>query len=113
MAKSKDPCPVVHFEINGKSNQKAKAFYAKLFNWKIQLMPQMGYGMVSAGGNKKGQIDGGLSENTKSFSTFYVLVPDLNATLAQAKKLGSKVMMGRQDMQEMGIAIAMIRAPDS
>ena len=111
-ASNKKPCPVVHFEINGKSNKKAKAFYAKLFNWKIQLIPQMGYGMVDADGEKKSQINGGMAENTKAFVTFYVMVPDLDATLKQAKKLGSKVMMGRQDMEEMGIAIALFRAPD-
>jgi predicted enzyme related to lactoylglutathione lyase len=111
-AKSKSPCPVVHFEINGKSNKKAKAFYSKLFNWNIHLVPQMGYGMVDADGEKKSQINGGLAENTKAYVTVYVLVPDLDATLAQAKKLGSKVVMARQDMEEMGIAIAIFRSPD-
>ena len=76
MAKSQTPCPVVHFEINGKDNKKAKAFYSKLFNWKIHLIPQMGYGMIDADGEKKSQINGGMSENTKSFVTVYVLVPD-------------------------------------
>jgi predicted enzyme related to lactoylglutathione lyase len=114
---AKKPAPVVHFEIHTKNNKKAKAFYSKLFNWKIQLMPAaMGhYGMVEAGGDKKSQINGGLNQldsKTKPFTTFYVLVPDLDATLKQAKKLKAKVIMPRVDMKEMGIAIAMIHTPD-
>jgi predicted enzyme related to lactoylglutathione lyase len=109
---AKKPCPVVHFEINVKNNNKAKAFYSKLFNWKINVIPQMGYGLVDAGGGKKSQINGGLSENTKTYVTVYVQVPDLNATMAQAKKMGSKVVMKRQDLPEMGLAIAIFRAPD-
>ena len=38
--------PVVHFEIIAKDREKLSAFYSQLFDWKLNVIPEMGYGMV-------------------------------------------------------------------
>jgi predicted enzyme related to lactoylglutathione lyase len=106
----KIPAPVVHFEIQGKNAKKSVAFYASLFNWKIQYLPEMSYGMVDAGGPLKGKINGGIASAKKPFATFYAAVPDINATLAQVKKMGGKVTLPRTEIP--GVTMAMFKDPD-
>ncbi len=42
--------PVVHFEVTGKDAKKLQNFYSKMFEWNIQNMPEMEYGMVETSG---------------------------------------------------------------
>jgi hypothetical protein len=74
--------PVVHWEIAAKDAKKTQEFYAKLFDWTINVQQPMNYGLVKTGG--EGGIDGGIygTENGRPPSvTFYVGVDDLEASL--------------------------------
>lgn len=92
--------PVVHFEVIGKDAKKLQNFYGKLFDWQFQNMPEMNYGMVEThpNGDKpgKGSIDGGVGEGqagVPNYVTFYVQVPDLQATLKKVESMGGKTVM--------------------
>lgn len=61
--------PFVHVELLAGDVGRAKEFYGKLFDWKIEDVPGKDYTMVA--------------------------VADVSKTLEQAKRLGAQVMMER------------------
>jgi uncharacterized protein len=89
--------PVVHFEIVGKDTKTLRDFYAQAFDWQIEQMPSEGgidYAMARPGGDHG--IDGGIGagmDPSQSYVTFYVEVPDIDATLAKLQSLGGSTVM--------------------
>lgn len=86
--------PFVHVELNTTDVGKAKAFYGKLFNWKLEDVP-MGsdtYTMIRVGDGTGGGIMKNPIPNAPSMWVPYVLVDDLKAASAKATSLGGKVM---------------------
>jgi uncharacterized protein len=82
---------VVHFEATAQDGNKLRDFYGKVFGWQFNVMPEMDYGLVDNGGRG---INGGVGSNPEGHSAlFYVEVPDPQATLDQAGKLGGKTVM--------------------
>jgi predicted enzyme related to lactoylglutathione lyase len=98
--------PVVHFEITGRDGPALHAFYADLFEWKVDANNPMGYGIVAREENLSPEgvgIGGGIAQGPEGYGghvTFYVQVPDVEATLAQAEALGATRMMGPEQVME-------------
>lgn len=84
---------VVHFEINAADGQALESFYAELFGWHVQSIPEMGYGMIDthAGAGINGGI--GTVRQGTPFVTFYVEVPDPQEVLGRAEPLGATTVM--------------------
>jgi hypothetical protein len=105
--------PVVHFEIGVKDANAANKFYGQLFGWKIDANNPMSYGIVDTDSGGEG-VGGGIMkppEGARTYTTFYVNVEDLQATLDQAEKLGAKTIMPPMQVPE-GPEIAMFSDPD-
>ncbi len=85
--------PVTHFEVNAKDAARVREFFSNLFGWKIEIDPNMNYGMVDTG-VKRG-INGGIGQATgqNSSVTFYVQVEDVQAHIDKATSLGGSVIM--------------------
>ncbi len=83
----------------------AAAFYSKVVPWKTQDSGMPSYTLWMAG---KLQIGGltGLPEDgeagTPPHWIVYVATPDVDATVAQAERLGGKVVKGATDIPNMG-----------
>lgn len=82
--------PVVHFEIMGTDGPALSGFYAELFGWAAQHMPEMSYTVVDtrAGSGINGGI--GTASEGEHRVLFYIAVPDPQATLDKAEALGGK-----------------------
>jgi predicted enzyme related to lactoylglutathione lyase len=87
------PNPFVHIELMANDVAKAKSFYGKLLNWKLEdaPIPGMDYTMIrvgegTGGGMMKNPMPGGGSVWVP-----YVDVDDLRAATDKAKSLGGKV----------------------
>jgi predicted enzyme related to lactoylglutathione lyase len=86
--------PFVHVELNTTDLSKAKTFYGKLFDWKLDDV-DMGNGIYTmikvgegtAGGMMKHPVPGAPSSWLA-----YVLVDDIAAATQKAKSLGATVM---------------------
>lgn len=96
--------PFVHIELMTPDVEKAKAFYGKLLNWKLEdsPMPGMDYTMIrvgegTGGGMMKNPMPGGGSVWVP-----YVDVDDLRASTDKAKSLGGKV---HKDSVDIGIGV--------
>lgn len=104
--------PVVHWEIGARDGAKLQEFYRALFDWKIQVDPNLNYGVVDTGG--QGGINGGISTlpaEAPPYVTFYVQVDDLDACLSRAESLGGKTVMSPVPIPGVG-SIAMFTDPE-
>jgi predicted enzyme related to lactoylglutathione lyase len=96
--------PVVHFEIIGTDPVKLRGYYAALFDWDFDTSGQVAeavsepdnYGFVSGGGDEGPGIPGGVGGGAGYAPAvlFYVGVPDVEAALRQAERLGGTRRMG-------------------
>lgn len=99
--------PFVHVELNSPDPAKAKAFYAKLFHWKLEDMPNPAtpdnaYTLIKVGEEGTG---GGIMKQVPHGPAGwipYVQVDDLRAATDKAEKLGGKIMKDMTEVPNMG-----------
>src|ERR1700752_3755588 len=86
--------PFVHVELNTTDVDKAKAFYGKLFDWKLEDMPMPGmtYTTIGVGSGTGGGIMKNPMPNVPSFWLAYVVVDDIKASTEKARTLGAKIV---------------------
>jgi predicted enzyme related to lactoylglutathione lyase len=94
----------VHTELNTTDVAKAKGFYGKLFDWKLEDMPMDGgsYTMIKIGDGTAGGIMANPVPGAPSFWLTYVLVDDIEASTAKARSLGATVMKDVTEVMGMG-----------
>jgi uncharacterized protein len=109
--------PVVHFEVIGKDAQALQHFYGELFGWQIEAANPMNYGVVAREGNVNADgvgIGGGIAAGPDGYDghvTFYIEVPDVEAALASAERLGGTRIMGPDEVME-GLHIGLFTDPE-
>ena len=86
------PNPVVHFEVRSADPDAAREFFGSLFDWSFPEGALPGYTYVDA--NAEGAIPGGIgpTQGGAAMVTFFVGVGDVAETLAEAERLGGKVV---------------------
>lgn len=111
--------PVVHFEVVGKDGGKLQRYYAELFDWQIDANNPLSYGTVPREGNTNAEgvgIGGGVAAGpTPDYDghvTFYVEVPDLEATLAKAESLGGTRVFGPAPVPGTDIELGQFTDPE-
>jgi uncharacterized protein len=98
--------PVVHFEVIGKDGAALRSYYSDLFGWQIDADNPMNYGIVQRDGNVSADgsgIGGGGGEGPEGYGghvTFYIEVPDVEAALAKAERLGGTRVMGPEQIMD-------------
>jgi uncharacterized protein len=96
--------PVVHFEVVGKDGEKLRSYYSELFGWEINADNPMNYGIVNREDNLNAEgigVGGGVGQGPEGYGghvTFYVEVPDVEASLSQAESLGGSRVMGPEQI---------------
>jgi uncharacterized protein len=97
--------PFVHVELNTTDVSKAKDFYGKLFDWKLEDVPMgaMGtYTTIGVGGGTGGGIMKHPMPGQPSFWLSYVNVDDIGAATAKAKSLGATIIRDVMPVAEIG-----------
>ncbi len=95
----------VHNELNTQDVGKAKEFYGKLFDWKLEDMPGSPgntYTLISSGDKSIGGIMQHPMPGAPSLWISYVLVDDIHAATAKAKSLGATAIKEAQEVPKMG-----------
>ncbi len=104
---------VMHFEIPFEDADRARSFYADVFGWNIEPMPELDYTMVSTGPvdeqgmpSEPGYINGGMftREAPLGSPVITVDVADIDTALDQIEKLGGSTVTARQPVADMGWA---------
>ena len=96
--------PFVHVELNTNDVAKAKSFYSKMFDWKMEdvPMPTGSYTMIGVGDGTGGGLMKNPIPNAASFWLSYVLVDDIEAATKKAKSLGATVCKEVTEVPDMG-----------
>jgi predicted enzyme related to lactoylglutathione lyase len=86
--------PFVHVELNTTDVNKAKTFYGKLFDWKLEDIPTGAdsYTMIKVGEGTGGGMMKQMVPGAPSAWLAYVNVDDIDAATKKAKSLGATVM---------------------
>ena len=105
--------PVVHWELWSKEPEKVSKFYARVFDWDVNHMPEMNYHLVMTGG--EGGINGGIMKPQEGpwpgNMAFYIDVDDLAKYREKIVEAGGKIVV--EEMQIPGIgAFSLFADPD-
>jgi uncharacterized protein len=98
--------PFVHVELHTNDLPKAKAFYSKLFGWKLQdeSMPGGGtYTMIDVGEGTGGGMMTAMPPGSPPRWQAYVGVKDIAATTRKAKELGATIMVENMEVGGYGV----------
>jgi|SRR6478672_4781175 len=96
------PNRLVHgVELQTSDPQTAKKFYATLFGWEFEDIPQMKYTRFAMPG-----VDGGIMQNpvggSPSHWAPYFLVDDVAATVKRARALGATIVVDTTEVPDHG-----------
>jgi predicted enzyme related to lactoylglutathione lyase len=96
--------PFVHMELMTTDVAKAKAFYGRLFDWKLEdlAMGDMTYTMIRVGEGTGGGLMQNPMPNPTSLWVAYVDVADVKAATQKAKSLGATVMKDVAEIEGAG-----------
>jgi predicted enzyme related to lactoylglutathione lyase len=104
---------VVHFEVPYDDAERARAFYADVFGWQIQPMPELEYSFVQTGPTddggmpaEHGYIGGGMFQREPQVDrpVITIDVDDMTAALATIAEHGGAAVGEPQQVGDMGIA---------
>jgi len=95
--------PFVHIELQTNDLAKAKDFYSRLFDWKLEDIPapggDMNYTMINVGEGTGGGMFENPDPKVPSHWLAYVGVDDIEASTVKARDLGATVL---QDVMSIG-----------
>jgi uncharacterized protein len=113
--------PVVHFEIIGSDPGRLRGYYGELFGWEFdtsgpvaEAVSQAGeYGFTEPPTESPG-IPGGVGGGTRHdpHVLFYVGVPDVEAALTEAERLGGTRRMGPETAPGGGLVVGHFTDPE-
>ncbi len=96
--------PVVHWELWSRNPEKVADFYAEVFDWNIQHIPEMNYRMVDTGSDAG--IGGGIMKPDEGpmpgNMAFYIDVDDLAAYRDRITKAGGKIIVEEMEVPDTG-----------
>ena len=105
---------VVHFEVPFDDGDRARAFYAEVFGWKVNTIPELKYTSVSTGPvtdegfpSEPGYVNGGMFDRSESPVTLPVItveVDDADAALETIEQHGGKTVAAKFAVGDMGFA---------
>ena len=96
---------MIHFEINCDDTSRAKVFYEKVFNWKIEKSEiPMDYWMITAGSEEEPGINGGLQKREEASDEVfsYIGVPSIDETVAKIEKNGGEILKQKSPIPGIG-----------
>jgi len=93
--------PIVHVEIPVADLNKAKSFYSKLFEWKIDITPEMDYALFDTGTPPNGGFSKVLKTGTNG-CLLHIRVDDIEKKLKEIEKAGGKTVTKKTEIAQLG-----------
>jgi len=99
---------IVHFDIGVDNLERAKIFYEKLFDWRIEQLPgPMNYYMIATSDLKgNSALGGGMTQRNTAINNSvinYIGVASVDATLKNVIALGGKILQPVQQVPGYGL----------
>ena len=104
---------VVHFEIPADDVERAKKFYKKVFDWKMESFPDMEYTMIQTTTvdenhmpTEPGAINGGMMKRQDPVKcpVITIDVQNIEETMKNVIKMGGELVRGKIQVGDMGYA---------
>ncbi len=104
---------VVHFEIPADDVERAKNFYRKVFDWKMEAFPDMDYTMIQTTmvdenhmPTEPGAINGGMMKRQDPVKcpVITIAVQNIEETLKNVKKMEGALVREKMQVGDMGYA---------
>lgn len=96
--------PVVHWEFWSKDPARVSEFYASVFDWEIQHIPELNYRMVETG--SESGIKGGIMQPQEGpwpgNMALYVDVDDLDRYKDKIEAAGGKILVHKMEIPGVG-----------
>ncbi len=102
---------IIHAEVVGRDAPALQRFFSELFGWKLDTNNPGGYGMTDAATTGVVAGIGSSQDGSAGHVTFYVAVPDIDATLGKAAALGGRVVMPKFSPGP-GATLALVADPE-
>ncbi|MGI5864619.1 MAG: VOC family protein [Myxococcales bacterium] len=98
--------PFVHIELSTGDLDAARAFYKKLFDWKLLdiQMPSGVYTLIDPGKGPGGGMQFSMMSDAPPMWLTYVEVANVRRAIAKARKLGAKIVADFMDLGPNGTA---------
>lgn len=97
---------IVHFDVPAEDIQRAKIFYEKLFEWKIEPVPgpMEYYNIFTHDENGKESIGGGMGKRGQPEQkiTNYIGVPSIDEYIKRVQDIGGKIIMPKTTIPGFG-----------
>jgi predicted enzyme related to lactoylglutathione lyase len=106
-----DDTPPAWIDITAKNAEASRTFYAQLFGWRLALVEALGYALIEPGPRT---LPGGIGQADDTHPTgitTYFSVDDVEATIARAAQLGSKIATPPWEVPGLG-KMAIMLDPD-
>ena len=103
------PSPIVHAEIRSADPDATRAFFGSLFGWTYPEGAFPGYTYVDSGVPNALPAGIGPVQGGEALVTFFVGVADIDAAVADATRLGGRVV--QEVTRVPGVAFALIADP--
>jgi predicted enzyme related to lactoylglutathione lyase len=102
--KQNESASIVWFEIPADKPERAKAFYSKLFGWKIKPFPAMADYLHIDTGGPDASPDGAVMKRMHPTHaiTNYISVPSVTKFMAKVEKLGGSICKPKTAVPGMG-----------
>lgn len=94
--------PIVHIELSAKDRETLGNFYASLFGWKVEQIPDMNYAVFEAEGGPGGGLNPVSEQYPEGTVMVYVQTDDIDTTLARVEELGGQLTAPKQDIPGVG-----------
>ena len=109
--------PVVHFEIIGTDPARLREYYGALFGWEFATGGPVAESVSEAGNYGFADLPGipggvGGGAGYERHTLCYVGVPDVEAALREAERLGGKRVMGPERAPGRDLVVAQFTDPE-
>ncbi len=95
------PGSIVHVEFHSRNPSKTKQFYAEVFGWKFQDMPEMNYSMFEAPSGPGGGVMTPM-EGMQPGVLNYILADSIEKTSKKIEKAGGSIIMSKSEIPNFG-----------
>lgn len=93
---------IVHVEFSTSDREATGKFYAELFGWDVQQMPEMNYATFETGEGVGGGFNPTSDEYPAGTTIVYIGTDDIEASLAKAESLGGKTITPKSEIPGFG-----------
>lgn len=94
--------PIVHIEFSAANRETTGKFYADIFGWEVQQVPEMNYATFASQEGLGGGFNPVNETSPAGTTVVYIGTDDIEATLRDIERQGGKTIVPKSEIPGMG-----------